>query len=203
VIARDHYGGAGVFGALEIISGVGAVIGSVTAARWRPAHPLFTGFMLALAWPLMAGTFAVGAPVALVAVFAFGTGFGFSQLMIWWETALARYIPPAALSRVSAWDWMGSLALLPLGYLIAGPLASAVGARTVLGVGGVIGFVLLVIGALPRETRELRGPASGDGMPRGLPEQRPGQIRVETRGEPQVAHVDPLVLAVDERRRFE
>jgi hypothetical protein len=52
---------------------------------------------------------------------------------------------------------MGSLALLPVGYMIAGPLAGALGARTVLGVGSVIGLVLLMIGLLPRSTRELGG----------------------------------------------
>ncbi len=97
--------------------------------------------------------------------------------MIWWETALARHIPPSALSRVSAWDWMGSLALLPVGYLIAGPLASAVGAREVLGVGSVIGLALLAIGLLPRSTREL----PGDGA--ALAEQRARQIGVEARSE--------------------
>ena len=74
---------------------------------------------------------------------------------VWWETALAQHIPPGALSRVSAWDWMGSLALLPLGYVLSGPLAGAVGARTVLGVGSAVGIVLLVIGVLPRQTRAL------------------------------------------------
>jgi hypothetical protein len=195
VVARDLYGSAGVFGALEIASGVGAVCGSATASRWRPAHPLATGFVLALSWPLMAATFALGAPLALVTVFAFGTGFGFSLLMIWWETALARYIPPSALSRVSAWDWMGSLALLPLGYALAGPLASAVGASTVLGVGSAIGFVLLLLGIAPRATRALSGEP--------LAEECPGEVRVEARREPEVADVDALVLAVDERRGVE
>ena len=69
--------------------------------------------------------------------------------MIWWETALARHIPPSALSRVSAWDWMGSLALLPLGYLLAGPLAERVRRATVLGVGSAIGLVLLRVGLCP------------------------------------------------------
>jgi hypothetical protein len=99
--------------------------------------------------------FAAGAPLALVVVCAFATGFGFSLLMIWWETALAHHIPPAALSRVSAWDWMGSLAFLPLGYLVSGPLQSAFGAQAVLGMGSVIGIALVVLGLLPRQTREL------------------------------------------------
>jgi MFS family permease len=42
-----------------------------------------------------------------------------------------------------------------VGYLVAGPLADAWGARTVLGVGSVIGGLLLLAGLLPRSTREL------------------------------------------------
>ena len=155
VIARDHYGGAGVFGVLESIAGVGAVCGGVIGLSWRPARPLFAGMLLVLAWPLNDGLYALGAPVPVLVVTVFATGFGFSLLMVWWETALARHIPAGALSRVSAWDWMGSLALLPLGFLLAGPLAASVGARTVLGVGSAIGAVLLLAGLLPRATREL------------------------------------------------
>ncbi len=75
----------------------------------------------------------------------FAVGFGFSLFGIWWETSLARNVPPHALSRVSAYDWMGSLALLPLGFAIAGPLAAALGERTVLAVGSVVAFVLLAL----------------------------------------------------------
>jgi MFS family permease len=157
VIARDLYGGVGVFGALEALAGAGAVCGALLALRWRPARPLRAGLLLILTWPLQTVIFALGAPLALVCVFAFASGFGFALLMIWWETALARNIPPHALSRVSAYDWMGSLALLPLGYLVAGPLASALGARTVLAVGGALGLGLLGLALLPRATRELRG----------------------------------------------
>lgn len=52
---------------------------------------------------------------------------------------------------------MGSLALLPIGYLLAGPLAGALGPRAVLGVGSVIGIALLLIALAPRSTRELGG----------------------------------------------
>jgi MFS family permease len=176
VIARDLYGGAGVFGLLESVAGVGAVCGAIAGLSWRPRRPLAAGMLLVLAWPVQDGLFALGAPLELVVVCAFGSGFGFSLLMIWWETALAQHVPPSALSRVSAWDWMGSLALLPVGYLVAGPLAQAFGARTVLGIGSVIGLGLLALGLLPRATRELQaqGPSA---------EQLARQIRVEGRGE--------------------
>ncbi len=180
VIARDHYGGTGVFGLLESLAGVGAVCGGVLGLRWRPARPLLVGMLLMFAWPVQDLTFAAGAPLPVVSVFAFLTGVGFSLLMIWWETALARHIPASALSRVSAWDWMGSLALLPVGFLVAGPLASAFGARTVLAVGSAIGLVLIAIGLLPRATRELGDPDSALAL--GEPDsaqELAGQVGVE------------------------
>jgi MFS family permease len=176
-IARDLYGSAGVFGLLESFAGAGAVCGAITGVRWRPARPLRAGMVLVLAWPVQDLVFALGAPLALITVCAFATGFGFSLLIIWWETALARHIPPGALSRVSAWDWMGSLALMPFGYLLAGPLAAAFGARTVLGVGSALGLVLLAAGLAPRETREL-----GD-TPSRSAEQFAPEIAVEARSE--------------------
>ena len=89
--------------------------------------------------------------------------------MIWWETALAYHIPPNALSRVSAYDWMGSLALVPIGFLVAGPLAHAFGAREVLGIGGAVGVLLLALSLLPRSTRELAGPTAAGELPVAQP----------------------------------
>ena len=162
VIARNVYGSVGVFGVLESVAVVGAVCGALAGLRWRPARPLRAGLLMVLAWPLQDGVFALGAPEALVLVCAFASGFGFSLLGIWWETALAQHVPPHALSRVSAYDWMGSLALLPVGFLAAGPLAGAIGARIVLGVGSAIGVALLLLALLPRSTRELNGTPRGE-----------------------------------------
>ncbi len=86
---------------------------------------------------------------------ALATGVGFAVFGIWWETALAEHIPAAALSRVSSYDWMGSLILLPAGYVVAGPVADALGSGTVLLAGGVVGLALLLLGLLPRATRTL------------------------------------------------
>ena len=68
VIARDVYGGTGVFGLLEAVAGVGAVCGGLLGISWRPARPLFAGMLLVLAWPVQDGVFALGAPLALVVV---------------------------------------------------------------------------------------------------------------------------------------
>ena len=44
-----------------------------------------------------------------------------------WESTLQRHIPAESLSRVSAYDWFGSLAFYPLGLAVWGPMAAAVG----------------------------------------------------------------------------
>ena len=73
------------------------------------------------------------------------SGAGLALFDVWWQTALAQRVPPHALSRVSSYDWMGSLALLPFGYLLAGPLGEEFGNVEVLVAGGVIGFGLALL----------------------------------------------------------
>jgi hypothetical protein len=50
---------------------------------------------------------------------------------------------------------MVSGGLLPLGYLLAGPLANRVGAVEVLIVGSCLAIVAFALGLVPRETRML------------------------------------------------
>ncbi len=193
-ISKDLYGSAGVFGVLEAVAGAGAVCGGLLALAWRPARPLAVGLLLILAWPVQNIVFSLGAPLPAVIVCAVGTGFGWSLMGVFWETALARHIPPHALSRVSSYDWMGSLALLPLGFAIAGPLAAAFGARMVLGVGSVIGLIALLLALVPRSTRELGELPSAEEIARDVGE--------KGAREAEVANVDALVGAVHEWGRL-
>ena len=99
--------------------------------------------------------FALGPPrPVLYAAMAVG-GVGIGAFAVLWETALAQRIPPHLLSRVSAWDWMGSLALLPVGYLLAGPAGEAFGRVEVMAAGGLLGTAVMALALLPRSTREL------------------------------------------------
>jgi hypothetical protein len=71
------------------------------------------------------------------------------------SSGFGRRIPADKLSRVSSYDWMVSLALLPLGYVLAGPLAQAPGAVEVLIGGSALACLALAAGLLPSETRTL------------------------------------------------
>jgi predicted MFS family arabinose efflux permease len=188
LVSRQLYGSAGIFGLLESVAGGGAVVGALVGIRWRPRRPMVVGLLLTLIWPIQTLAFAAASPLAVVVVLAFGAGLGFTLFEVWWSTALVRHVPPQALSRVSAYDWMGSLALLPLGFAIAGPLAGAVGARTVLAVGAAVALVMLVVAMVPRATRELTSA-----------EQRADDVAVEAGGEAEIADVDALVGVMHKR----
>jgi MFS family permease len=142
-VAEDEYDTRAVYGILAAVLGAGTVGGSLIGFRWRPRYPMRAGMLLALPWPVAVGCFAFGLPVALlVAVFAFA-GVGLALFDIWWSTALAERVPPHTVSRVTAYDWMGSLALLPIGYALAGPVGEALGSVEVLAGGALIALVSL------------------------------------------------------------
>jgi hypothetical protein len=131
--------------------------------------PLRAAVWGAVPWPLALALFALGPPVAVVYAAMVVAGIGLGLFIVGWETALAQRIPPHLLSRVSAWDWMGSLALVPLGYLLAGPAAEAFGASRVLAVGGLVGSAALLLALLPRETRELTRYEAPPSVPAAVP----------------------------------
>ncbi len=73
-----------------------------------------------------------------------------------WETTLQKNVPAASLSRVSAYDWFGSLAFQPLGLAIAGPLAATVGTSTALWIAAVGALVVTATCAATPSVRNLR-----------------------------------------------
>lgn len=155
-LAEEGYGTAAIFGILTTAFGAGALAGAFLGLRWRPQHPMRAAFLVIAAWPLMLVAFAAEAPVALVLVLGAATGSGFALFDIWWDTAMAERIPPHALSRASSYEWMGSLILLPVGFLAAGPAAEATSPETVIVVGAILTAVVLALGLVPRETRMMR-----------------------------------------------
>ena len=154
-VAEDRYDTAAVYGILAAVLGAGTVLGALIGFRWMPRHPMRVGMLLALPWPAAVAGFAFGAPVVLLALVFFCAGVGLALFDIFWATALAQRIPPHTLSRVTAYDWMGSLALLPIGYALAGPLGEALGSVEVLGVGAVVALAALACALFDRQVWRL------------------------------------------------
>ena len=155
LVARAQYGEIGVYGYVSAVLGVGTIAGSLLGIGWRPRFPMRSAMLAILLWPLAAVLYAAGVTLALVLPAMLIGGAGIALFDVWWLTALSERIPPDKLSRVSSYDWMVSLALLPLGYVLAGPLAHALGSVDVLLGGSALAVVALALGLLPRETRML------------------------------------------------
>jgi MFS family permease len=131
-VARDSLGGSSGWALIAAGFGVGAVAGGVVALAFRPRRPLLVGQGALLFFGLPMALLAGAAPAFAIALGAFASGAAVSLSDILHETVLALRIPPEALSRVSAYDWFGSLALEPLGLALVGPLALGLGTSTTL-----------------------------------------------------------------------
>jgi MFS family permease len=156
LVAEEQYGSVGIFGVMEACLGAGLIVGSLLAIRWRPLYPMRLAVIFACLWPPGVILFAAGVPLGIVLPVVIVGGVGLALFETWWLTALAERIPPDKLSRVTSYDWMASLGLLPLGFVLAGPLADAYGAIEVLLIGTAVATVAAIAGTLPRQTRMLR-----------------------------------------------
>jgi MFS family permease len=160
VIARAHFGGAAAWAAIEAAFGAGTVLGGATALRLSPKRPLlFVNLCILLCAP---GSIALGVPAPLAVIIAAQLvgGWSVGLYLPVWDTLVQERIPPQALSRVSAYDWMGSLVLMPLGLAVTGPIAGVIGAQATLISGGVFCVIATVATVAVREIRDLqRSPA--------------------------------------------
>ncbi len=162
VIALKQYDDVAIYGAVAAAFGAGLVIGSLIGVGWKPRYPMRLGMVFLLAWPPAMMLYAGGVTLAVVIPAIAFAGLGIALFEVWWLTALADRIPPEKLSRVTSYDWMVSLGLLPLGYLLAGPLAHALGAVEVFLGGCVLAFLATAVALIPRETRMLTGAPRGE-----------------------------------------
>lgn len=155
LVAEQQYGDIAVFGWVFAAFGAGTIGGSIAGLRWRPRYPLRMAMALVLLWPAATTLFGTGVTLVVVAPAMVVAGAGVALFDVWWLTALAERIPPDKLSRVTSYDWTVSLGLVPLGYVLAGPAAGALGAAEVIVGGSLVAFAVLALGSLPRETRML------------------------------------------------
>ena len=132
VQAERELGGAGSWATIVTGLGIGSVIGGAYMLRRRVERPLLTGCSLVMLWVLPWILIAVAAPVLVIAAGALVGGFGLMVFNALWESTLQAEIPAESLSRVSAYDWLGSLAFNPLGAALVGPIAAGIGVETTL-----------------------------------------------------------------------
>jgi MFS family permease len=158
LVAQESLGGAAAWGLIGTAGAIGAVLGDTAALRWRPGRPLLAGGLATALWALEPAFLARPFPTAVIAAAAalgFGAA-GFSNAL--WFTALHERIPHQALSRVSSYDWLGSIVFQPAGFACAGPLAAVIGAPATLLGSAAVQASACIVASLSPSVRGLRSP---------------------------------------------
>ncbi|MEV6400285.1 MFS transporter [Streptomyces sp. NPDC051907] len=170
LVAEDELGGAAPWGAALGAFGAGTLAGAVLMMRWKPRRLLLAGTLCVFPLAAPSAALAVPLPTLGLAAVMFVSGVTIEVFGVSWMTALHQEIPEDKFSRVSAYDWFGSVAMLPLATALAGPAESAFGRREALW--GCSALVVLVTAAvlfvpdvrnLTRRTKQVAGasPAAG------------------------------------------
>jgi hypothetical protein len=123
---------------------------------YHPRRMLLAASIGILVFPVVQFALAVPLALPLIAAAALVAGACIELFSVNWVTTMQQEIPPGALSRVSAYDALGSFALTPVGTALAGPLLAVFGAPAVLAGAGLVtvGLTLIVL-AVP-DVRNLR-----------------------------------------------
>ena len=142
---KNGHGGAGAWTAILVVSAVGGLVAGATALRLKPRRPLLLASIAVIpnAAPLI--LLALKLPWETLVVTALFTGFGNMLFNTLWETTLQQHIPPEALSRVSAYDWFGSLLGQPIGLALAGVVAAGIGMSRTLWIAAAISLVEVAV----------------------------------------------------------
>jgi hypothetical protein len=156
LVAKAELGGATAWGTILAIESAGAVVGGMIALRLRFNRPLVASQLFVLPAGLLLAALALPLSLIGLAFISFANGIGFAVGNTLWMTALQRNVPEHTLSRISSFDWLGSVALNPVGYALIGPIAAAIGTSQTLVVAAVLNIAVCVSVVLVPSVRSVR-----------------------------------------------
>jgi len=162
VVARAHLGGAAVWGTITGSESLGLIAGGLIALRFSPRRPMRFVVLIGGSIAISPLSLAMLWPVPAICATSFCLGIALEIMMVLWTVALARNIPPEKLARVSSYDAFGSVMAMPIGAVLAGPIAAWLHSVSVVQYGAAA--LILVASALaliPRDIRQLRADQLG------------------------------------------
>jgi MFS family permease len=127
VVTREEFGGNFVYAAASVAAGLG---GGISALFWAKIKVPRPGLWSVLSWMLFSLSLLVLVfpvhPWLVIGVY-FIVGLSTEPFGVYWPTAIQREVPRELQARVFSVDHMGSLALMPLGMALVGPITEWVG----------------------------------------------------------------------------
>ena len=154
--ARDVLGGPRDWGFIMACFGGGTIVGGLLSMRIHVDRPMWVASWLVFLWAPMPLALSMPLPVIWIALTAFINGIAAQMFGVLWNTTLHTQIPAQLLSRVSAYDHLGSIALAPMGVVAAGVLYEVIGGPATLGLTALVIIVPTVLVLLVPGVRNLR-----------------------------------------------
>ncbi|MCL5971652.1 MAG: MFS transporter [Firmicutes bacterium] len=144
IIAKHTFGSAG-WGLTLSVKSIGLLIASVLMLRFQFSRPLRDGMVAAAAVgiPMVVLGQSLDLPYLIAAAMVAGIGSTVSTIA--WDTSLQQGVPKEKLSRVLAFDEFGSYVVIPLGEILAVPVADRFGLHTVETWAGLIFIVAALV----------------------------------------------------------
>ena len=143
-VVKEQMGGdAADFGWILTVGGAGALVTSfLVGQRGLPKRHItfmYTAWGIGV---LLIALFAFTGSVWQAMIVSFCMTAMFTAGMIVWGTLMHRLVPTELLGRVSSLDWLISISLVPVSFILTGPAANAIGVDTTLIVAGLAGGFL-------------------------------------------------------------
>jgi MFS family permease len=156
LVAKESLGGATAWALIVSALGVGSLAGGVLALHVQPRRPMLMATLPLYLFAAPLAMLALELPAVYIAAVSLLSGAGLMISNTIWETTLQRHVPAESLSRVSSYDWFGSLAFQPIGFAIWGPVAELNGVSATLWVAFAVQIatttVLLLVPSIRRLT---------------------------------------------------
>ncbi|SNT45226.1 Predicted arabinose efflux permease, MFS family [Asanoa hainanensis] len=155
VVADDSFGRA-TWGLILAVETAGMIVGALVAMRVRTGRLLFYGVLWCLGDVLLVLALGLTSTVLVLLLAGFAVGFALEQFTVAWDTTMQEHVPSDLLARVYSYDMLGSILAVPIGQVLAGPIAEHFGVRNTLhGAAALIGLATLAM-LLSRDVRHLR-----------------------------------------------
>ncbi|MFI5618549.1 MFS transporter [Streptomyces sp. NPDC051567] len=181
LVARDHLGGPAPWGLALAFFGVGTIAGAVLMMKWKPRRLLLIGTLCVFPLALPSAALAVPLPTWGLCLVMLFSGAAIEVFGVNWMTTLHQEIPEEKFSRVCAYDWFGSVSMLPLATALAGPAETAFGRGPALwGCAALVVLVTALVLMVPDVRRVTRKPVPED--PAAVPAATPAPATGTTGG---------------------
>jgi MFS family permease len=143
IIKNELHAGAQVYGLILSVGAIGSIAVSLLLGQLGlpRRHIAFMYVTWILASVVIAGYAVVTNPAQAMAV-SILEGALLTAGSVVWSTLMHVLVPRELLGRVSSFDWLVSLALMPVSFALIGPLADWIGVDNALIVSAIVGTIV-------------------------------------------------------------